>query len=176
MPEPSGLQAGVVFNDARSLRDGLKTVAEAAGSPDRVAAGQVAFAYSGDARHRADVVLALYETEPVVRAVLDRCEVAFGEIRGASLLDVMFGRAGSDGLLDDPAWAQPAAYALECALAALWSSAGIRPNVVVGTDIGEIAAAQAAGVFSMEEGLRFSAARAADGILGRHGQNAFGST
>ncbi len=158
-------RAGVVFGDARSLRDGLKTVAEAAGSPDRVAAGKVAFAYSGDVRHRADVVLALYETEPVVRAVLDRCEVAFGEIRGASLLDVMFGRAGSDGLLDDPAWAQPAAYALECALTALWSSAGIRPNVVVGTDIGEIAAAQAAGVFSLEEGLRFSAARAANGSL-----------
>ena len=167
-------RAGVVFNDARSLRDGLKTVAEAAGSPDRVAAGKVAFAYSGDARHRADAGLALYETEPVVRAVLDRCEVAFGEIRGDSLLDIMFGRAGSDGLLDDPAWAQPAAYALECALTALWSSAGIRPNVVVGTDNRRNRGG--AGGRRLQPGGRiavFGRTRRKR-IPGRYGQNAFG--
>ena len=49
--------------------------------------------------------------------------------------------------------------ALECALAALWESIGIRPDVVIGHSLGEIAAAQTAGVFSLEEGLRFAAAR-----------------
>ena len=34
----------------------------------------------------------LYESEPVARAVLDRCEAVFREERGVSLLDVMFGR------------------------------------------------------------------------------------
>ena len=71
----------------------------------------------------------------------------------------MFGRTGVEGALDDPAWTQPAIYALECALGALWSSLGIRPNVVVGQGLGELAAAQAAGVFGLEDGLRLAADR-----------------
>ena len=41
----------------------------------------------------------------------------------------------------------------------LWESIGIRPDVVIGHSLGEIAAAQTASVFSLEEGLRFAAAR-----------------
>ena len=64
------------------------------------------------------------------------------------------GRAGAAGGLDDPAWSQPVIYALECALTALLSSVGVRPDVVVGHGPGEISASQAAGVFSLEDGLR----------------------
>ena len=60
---------------------------------------------------------------------------------------------------NDPQWKQPAIYALECALAALWSSLGIRPDVVLGHSLGEIAAAHTAGVFSLEDGLRLAAVR-----------------
>ena len=105
--------------------------------------------------------LDLYEREPVARAVLDRCDALLRSERGGSLLDVMFGRAGSEADLDEPKWKQPAIYALECALAALWSSIGIRPDVVLGHSLGEIAAAQAAGVFDLEDGLQFAAARGA---------------
>ena len=102
---------------------------------------------------------ALYESEPVARAVLDRCDEVLREVRGASLLDVMFGRVGGEGELNDTAWEQPALYALECALTALWASVGIRPDVVLGHSIGELAAAQAAGVFSLEDGMRFACTR-----------------
>ena len=150
-------RAGVVFRDAASLRDGLKTLADGGERPEPVAATKVVFAYTGQGSQWVGMGRALYESEPVVRAVLDRCDAVLREEEDASLLDVMFGHASD---LSDPT--QPAVYALECALTALWSSVGIRPGVVVGQDLGELAAAQAAGVFSLEEGLRFAAARGAE--------------
>ena len=155
-------RAGVVFGDVASLRDGLKTLAEGEERPQPVAATKVAFAYTGEGSQWVGMGQALYECEPVVRAVLDRCDAILREERGASLLDVMFGRADSAGALDAPAWMQPAMYALECALTALWSSVGIRPSAVVGQGLGELAAAQAAGVFGLEEGLRLAVARGAE--------------
>ncbi len=154
-------RAGVVFRDAESLRGGLQVIAEADERPALRKASRVAFVYTGQASQWPGMGAALYESEPVVRAVLDRCDAMFGEDHGASLLDVMFGRSGAAQDLDDPHWKQPAIYALECALTELWSSLGIRPDAVLGHSLGEIAAAQAAGVFSLEDGLRLAAVRGA---------------
>ena len=154
-------RAGVVFRDVESLRDGLKTVVEADEWTQPPAPTRVAFACTGESSEWVGMGQALYDSEPVARAVLDRCDALLREDRGASLLDVMFGRAGAEGALDDPVWTQPALYALECALAALWASVGIRPIAVVGQDVGEVAAAQAAGVFTLEAGLQLAAARGA---------------
>ncbi len=152
-------RAGLVFQDARSLREGLQAIAESDDRPASRKATTVAFLYTGQASQWPGMGAALYESEPVVRAVLDRCDDALAEERGASLLDVMFGRPSAVGDLDDPQWKQPAIYALECALAALWSSLGIQPDVVLGHSLGEIAAAHTAGVFSLEDGLRLAAIR-----------------
>ena len=152
-------RAGVLFRDAGSLRAGLEAVAEGTGREAVRASSRVAFAYTGQGSRWAGMGRALHESEPVARAVLDRCEEVFREVRGTSLLDVMFGRAGAVGDLGDTAWEQPALYALECALTALWFSLGVRPDMVLGHSVGEIAAAQAAGVFSLEDGMRFARAR-----------------
>ena len=153
-------RAGLVFHDAASLRAGLTALAEGDEQAARRTAARVAFAYTGQASQWPGMGEALYASEPVFRAVLDRCDALLAEDRrGSSLLDVMFGRPGAAGDLDDPQWKQPAIYALECALAALWESIGIRPDVVIGHSLGEIAAAHTAGVFSLEDGLRFAAAR-----------------
>ena len=154
-----GHRAGLVFHDAASLRQGLAALAEGDERPARRTAAKVAFAYTGQASQWPGMGEALYASEPVFRTVLDRCDALLAEERGASLLEVMFGRPGAAGDLDDPQWKQTAIYALECALAALWESLGIRPDVVIGHSLGEIAAAHTAGVFSLEEGLHFAAAR-----------------
>ena len=77
-----------------------------------VTAAKVAFAYAGTDSHQAGMGRSLYETEPVVRMILDRCDEVFRDMRGASLLEVMFLPAESDGALEDPAWQQPAIYAV----------------------------------------------------------------
>ena len=158
-----GWRAGVVFRDAASLRDGLARLAE---PEDDAGAGfaeepppKVAFVFTGQASQWVGMGADLYASEPVVREVLDRCDRLLRGARGRSLLDAMFGRGPEPPDLDDPVWKQPAIYALECSLTALWSSLGITPAVVLGHSLGEIAAAQAAGVFSLEDGLRFAAVR-----------------
>ncbi|MCE2398520.1 MAG: SDR family NAD(P)-dependent oxidoreductase [Gemmatimonadetes bacterium] len=169
-------RAGVVFRDAASLRRGLGELAESGeiAVPRPGGVGRVAFAYTGQGSQWVGMGRDLYETEPVARAVLDRCETVVRAVRGASLLDAMFGGGGAEGSgemeaggggtkaeLGDTAWEQPALYALGCALTALWSSVGVRPEVVVGHSVGEIAAAQAARVFSLEDGMRFACVRGA---------------
>ena len=152
-------RAGLVFDDSNSLKAALRELRETDGIEEPTAVKCVAFAYTGQASQWPGMGEALYASEPVVRAVLDRCDSVLSEARGESLLDVMFGRSGTGGDLDNPRWKQPAIYALECALAALWESLGVRPDVVLGHSLGEVAAAHTAGVFGLEEGLRFAATR-----------------
>ena len=156
-------RAGVRFSDETSLRSALEALAaseiDADSSGETARAGRkLAFVYTGQASQWVGMGEALYRCEPVVRAVLDRCDGELRERRGVSLLDVLFGRSEA-GDLDDPAWTQPAIYALECALTELWASLGVRPDVVLGHSLGEIAAAQAAGALTLSDGLRFAAAR-----------------
>ena len=152
-------RAGITFHDAESLRQGLTALAEGVTSRGPQRAAKVGFLYTGQGSQWSGMGQALYESEPVARAILDRCDTVMQEVRGASLLDVIFGREGAKGELGDTAWEQPALYALECALTALWASIGIRPSVVLGHSVGELAAAHAAGVFSLEDGMRFAATR-----------------
>jgi len=149
---------GVLFDDSASLRDGLQAVLESNGDPEPQTATRVAFAYVGDATGWVGVGEELYESEPVARAVLDRCDELLRGEHGPSLLEAMFGQSGA---VDGRALAQPVAFALECALTALWASVGIQPSTVFGAGTGDLAAAHAAGIITLEEGLRLAAAREA---------------
>ena len=151
-------RAGVVFEGVDELRGGLERLA-AEGGRGAGDATRVAFLFTGQGSQWAGMGRALYRREPVVRAVLERCEREMVALRGESLLDVMFGREGAVGSVDDTTWTQPALYALGCALSALWESVGVRPVAVLGHSVGELAAAHVAGVFGLEEGLRLAAAR-----------------
>ena len=61
--------------------------------------------------------------------------------------------------LTDTACAQPAIFIIEYALAKLWMSWGIIPEVTIGHSIGEYVAATIAGVFSLEDALKVVAVR-----------------
>lgn len=154
-------RAGLVFSNLAQLREKLLRQAEMdegleESEPSRVS--RVAFVYPGQDSRWVGMGESLYRSEPVVRAVLDRCDAVTQEELGKSLLGVMFGRPGVETDLDTPLWSRLAVYALECALTALWDSVGIRPNVALGHGSGGIAAAQASGAVGLEEGLRLTIA------------------
>ena len=152
-------RAGLVFSDLAELRNQLEQLSAGETTAAASQTMKVAFVFAGEGCQYLSMGEALYEAEPVVRAVLDRCDRVIRDLKGASLLEVMFGTAGATGDLETAEWAQPSLYALECALVALWASVGIRPAAVLGYGVGELAAIQAAGMFGLEDGLRFAAAR-----------------
>ena len=59
------------------------------------------------------------------------------------------------------AFTQPALFAVEWAVAQLWVSLGIEPEVLVGHSIGEFVAACMAGVFSFEDAVKLVTSRTA---------------
>ena len=99
----------------------------------------------------------LFEAHPVFREAIERCDGILGEELKPGLLDVLYGSPEARSLIHQSAYANPAFFALEYALARLWMSWGVTPACVVGHSVGEYAAACIAGVFDVEDGLRLTA-------------------
>ena len=154
-------RAGVAFNDVDELLASLKELAQSSrgySESPLEAAPRFGFVYSGSGAVWEAAGEELYRTEPAFRAVLDRCDEVVRDEKGWSLLEATFANGEAGDGLSRSEMANAATYALEAALTALWESVGVRPAAVLGQGIGEIAAAQAAGILTLEDGLRLAAA------------------
>jgi acyl transferase domain-containing protein/NAD(P)-dependent dehydrogenase (short-subunit alcohol dehydrogenase family)/acyl carrier protein len=149
--------------DAEALRTLLDRQIAAGAKPGRRAERPVrktAFLFAGQGSQYPGMGAALYRRHQAFRAAVDRCDELFAPLIGESVKALFLDPAADQDRLAETRFTQPALFALEYALARLWISWGVRPNVLIGHSIGEVVAAAVAGVFGLEDAVRLVAARA----------------
>jgi len=160
-------RAALVANSLESARELLGALADDRPAPglvrgDCVDAPKTAWLFGGQGSQYPGMARELFDREPVFAATMTRCADAVADILQRPLLEVIFdpdSHPDAAETLQQTRHAQPAIYAVEMGLAALWQSWGFEPDVVLGHSVGQYAAAGVAGVFSLEDGARLLAER-----------------
>ncbi|MBN1489436.1 MAG: polyketide synthase dehydratase domain-containing protein, partial [Phycisphaerae bacterium] len=123
---------------------------------NRVTSGKrpkVAFVCSGQGPQWWAMGRELYAAEPVFADMINRCDAILRQHAKWSLRAELLADE-SDSKMDVTSIAQPAIFAIQVALAALWRSWGVEPDLVIGHSVGEVAAAYIAGALSLEDAVR----------------------
>ncbi|QDV72209.1 type I polyketide synthase [Botrimarina mediterranea] len=155
-------RVAVVADSTQTLLTRLDNIAAGDMADDALVARDkpgVAWLFTGQGAQRVGMGRGLYETEPVFRRIIDRCDAALADVLPAPLVEVLYG-GEDDARIHQTLYTQPALFAVECGLAALWKSWGVEPDVLLGHSIGEYAAAVTAGVMRLEDAAKLVGERA----------------
>lgn len=121
---------------------------------------KTAFLFPGQGAQFIGMGKELYDTHPLFRNIINRCDEILRSYLDKPLLEVLFYEKDEKlNPINETTFTQPAQFAIEYALAKLWMSWGIIPDLMMGHSAGELVAACLAGVFSLEDGLKLATER-----------------
>jgi acyl transferase domain-containing protein len=140
----------VVGQDRDSLIEGLRRIADGEQPIDGVritARPRLVFVFSGQGSQWLGMGRDLLATNPVFAKRFGECAGAIEQERNWSLI----ARLHEDRPLEGEREIQPALWAMQVSLAEVWRHWGIKPDVVIGHSMGEIAAATIAGSLTLRD-------------------------
>lgn len=116
-------------------------------------AAPVAFVFSGNGGQWPGMGRAAYEANATFRKEFDKIDSAFRGLAGWSLAERMFSPTLAEEL-EKTSIAQPLIFATQVATVRVLAGLGLTPDMVLGHSMGEIAAAEAAGILALESAVR----------------------
>jgi len=113
----------------------------------------IVFVFPGQGAQWIGMGKALSEREPIFREAMEECNAAYKTYVDWDIFEEI---SKPEGLsrLEEIDIVQPLLVAIGIALAKLWQSKGIHPDMVIGHSLGEVAAAHVAGLLSLEDAAR----------------------
>lgn len=153
--EPLPHRAAYVVGSTEELRAAARTVGILGVASRRVP--RLAFVFAGQGAQYEGQGRVLYGALPSFRAHFDRAAELVRGCDGPDLLEALL--QGGDAHLRETRVAQPLLVAFEIALAKTLGALGVKPSVVVGHSVGELAAAVIAGILEEEAALRIATVR-----------------
>ncbi|WP_406500170.1 type I polyketide synthase [Streptomyces sp. NBC_00846] len=110
---------------------------------------RIAFVFPGQGSQWPGMGRELLENEPAFHTAMEACDDAIKTETGWSVIELL--RSGDEERMNELDVIQPTLWAMEIALAELWRSWGVEPDIVIGHSMGESAAAYIAGSLSLAD-------------------------